>query len=132
MLPEYFEQAPQGVLTYLKRFWFDTALSPSPFAMAALNELVGPSKILFGSDFPFAPEPVTGLQTRQFAELTCFDDSQKTAILRTNALALFPRLAASGDLVPAAPRMQPMSWRNRFKRMAIRPVIAMANQARKR
>lgn len=132
MLPQYFEQAPQGVLTYLKRFWFDTALSPSPYAMAALNELVGPSKILFGSDFPFAPEPVTGLQTRQFAELTCFDEAQKTAILRTNALALFPRLAASGDLIPASPQVMPMSWRNRLKRMAIRPVIAMADQARKR
>jgi len=132
MLPQYFEQAPQGVLTYLKRFWFDTALSPSPYAMAALNELVGPSKILFGSDFPFAPEPVTGLQTRQFAELTCFDAAQKSAILRTNALALFPRLAASADLIPDLPQVPAMSWRTRLKRMAIGPVIAMADQARKR
>ncbi|MFX5370411.1 amidohydrolase family protein, partial [Acinetobacter baumannii] len=80
-------------------FWFDTALSPSPYAMAALKELVGPSRILFGSDFPFAPEPVTGLQTQQFAALTCFDAAQKAAIQRGNALSLFPRLAASGDVL---------------------------------
>jgi predicted TIM-barrel fold metal-dependent hydrolase len=132
MLPQYFDQAPQGVLTYLKRFWFDTALSPSPYAMAALNELVGPSKILFGSDFPFAPEPVTAMQTSQFADLTCFDEVQKAAILRTNALALFPRLAVKEDLIPAVPQVKPMSWQSRLKRLAIRPVIALADQARNR
>lgn len=132
MLPETFERAPQGVLTYLQRFWFDTALSPSPCAMAALKELVGPSRILFGSDFPFAPEPVTGLQTQQFAALTCFDAAQKAAIQRGNALSLFPRLAASGDVrSPVAPPPG-MDWRTRLKRLAIRPVIALAEHARKR
>lgn len=132
MLPQYAEQAPQGVLTYLKRFWFDTALSPSPFAMAALNELVGPSKILFGSDFPFAPEPVTGLQTKQLAELKVFTAQEQAAINRDNALALFPRLALDQEYVASIAKPQAPSLRDRIKHAAIRSVIALADQARNR
>lgn len=132
MLPQYFEAAPQGVLTYLKRFWFDTALSPSPYAMAALMQLVEPSKILFGSDFPFAPEPVTGLQVKQLEEIPFFDAAQRARIDRENALALFPRLARSGDLLPPSPSTPVMSLRASIKRLAIKPVIAMADRARNR
>lgn len=62
------EKASQGVLTYVRRFYFDTALSPSRFSMAALKELVEPSHILFGSDFPFAPAPATALQCQTLEE----------------------------------------------------------------
>jgi predicted TIM-barrel fold metal-dependent hydrolase len=132
MLPQYADKAPQGVLNYLKRFWFDTALSPSPFAMAALNELVGPSKILFGSDFPFAPEPVTGLQTKQLAELKVFTAQEQAAINRDNALALFPRLALDQEYVASIAKPQAPSLRDRIKHAAIRSVIALADQARNR
>lgn len=132
MLPDTYDKAPRGVLTYLRRFWFDTALSPSPFAMAALKELVDPSKILFGSDFPFAPEPVTGLQTKQLDDLPFFNAEQRAGIDRSNALALFPRLAASGDTVRALPSVDGMSWRGRLRHLAMRPVIAMADRARNR
>jgi predicted TIM-barrel fold metal-dependent hydrolase len=132
MLPQYLERAPQGVLTYLRRFWFDTALSPSPFAMAALNELVGPSKILFGSDFPFAPEPVTGLQTQQLSELNCFDSPHRAAIDRLNALALFPRLAKNDEVVPALPRMSQMTIKLSLKRLAIKPLVMLADKLRDR
>jgi len=43
----------------LKSLYYDTALSASPYALRSLQELVDPSHILFGSDYPFAREFVT-------------------------------------------------------------------------
>lgn len=93
-LPQYAKQAPQGVLTYIRNFYFDTALSPSPFAMAALRELVDPSHILFGSDFPFAPAIVTGIQVAELDQLQVFDATIKSGVERGHALSLFPKLAS--------------------------------------
>ncbi|MGH6830601.1 MAG: amidohydrolase family protein [Methylocella sp.] len=90
-IPPLAQNAPQGVLTYIKRFYYDTALSPSPFAMAALKELVDPSHILFGSDFPFAPAIVTGMQVQTLSGLQQFDAETKAGIDRTHALNLFPK-----------------------------------------
>lgn len=42
-MPKLAMKAPRGVLHYIRNFYFDTALSPSPYAMAALLELVEPS-----------------------------------------------------------------------------------------
>ena len=92
--PHFVEKAPQGVLTYIRRFYFDTALSPSPFAMAALKALVHPSHILFGSDFPFAPAIIVGAEVKNLGELTVFDAATMAGIDRGHALALFPNLAA--------------------------------------
>ena len=91
--PQYREAAPEGVLTYLRRFYYDTALSPSPFAMAALSALVEPSQILFGSDFPFAPAPLIEAEVASLAGLTIFDAATQTGIGRDHALALFPQFA---------------------------------------
>lgn len=132
LLPAHEKQAPQGVLAYLRRFWFDTALSPSPYAMAALEALVAPTQILFGSDFPFAPEPVTALQTRQLDQLDGVDAARRMAIARGNALALFPRLRLAEDASQAVRPARRPGLRATLKRLALRPVIALAEQARKR
>jgi predicted TIM-barrel fold metal-dependent hydrolase len=92
-LPGTAERAPRGVLHYLKRFFYDTALSASPHALRSLCELVPPSQILFGTDFPFAPEPVTGLSIDGLARYDGFDAAARAAIERDNALALLPRVA---------------------------------------
>ncbi len=97
-LPQFAQQVPQGVLTYIRNFYFDTALSPSPFAMAALRELVDPSHILFGSDFPFAPAIVTDMEVKALADLTIFDEAAKRGIDRGHGLKLFPKYAAAGEV----------------------------------
>jgi 6-methylsalicylate decarboxylase len=51
-LPGIRVKAPKGILHYIRSFYYDTALSPSPYAIAALRELVEPEHILFGSDYP--------------------------------------------------------------------------------
>ena len=89
----YAKTMPKGTLHYLKSLYYDTALSPSPYAMAALMELVDPSHILFGSDFPFADEKVVAKEVQDLRNLSMFDDKMRQMVLRDNALKLFPRFA---------------------------------------
>ena len=93
MLPGYSENAPKGMLEYLKRLNYDTALSPTRYSMASLLELVEPTQILFGSDFPYAPEPLVGLEVQELDNNTLLDDSVMNMVMRENALRLFPRFA---------------------------------------
>jgi predicted TIM-barrel fold metal-dependent hydrolase len=91
-LPGTLERAPRGVMHYLKGFSYDTALSANPHALRSLCELVPATQILFGSDFPFAPEPVTHLTIDGLSKYDGFDAAARRAIERDNALALLPRL----------------------------------------
>jgi predicted TIM-barrel fold metal-dependent hydrolase len=91
--PGFRERAPQGVVAYLQRLYYDTALSATPHALRSLQELVPPSQILFGSDYPFAPEPITGASIAGLEAYDGFDDSARRAIYRENSRSLFPRLA---------------------------------------
>ncbi len=75
----------------LRKLYYDTALSASPYALRSLQELVDPSHILFGSDYPFAPEIITGMTISGLGTFDGFDDKKLRAIDRENALALFPR-----------------------------------------
>jgi predicted TIM-barrel fold metal-dependent hydrolase len=43
------------ILASFQRFYFDTALSSSPAALPSLKSFAKNGRILFGSDFPFAP-----------------------------------------------------------------------------
>jgi predicted TIM-barrel fold metal-dependent hydrolase len=87
-IPDLAAKAPKGVLSYIRSLYFDTALSPSPFALASLLQLVDPSHILFGSDFPFAPEIVVGGEVQTLAASPVLTPELRTAIGRDNALAL--------------------------------------------
>ncbi len=82
---------PQGVMTYLKQFYYDTALSAKPNALRSLQELVDASHILFGSDYPFAPEVATFFAVQGIQNFDGFDEQARKEIERESALALFPR-----------------------------------------
>jgi predicted TIM-barrel fold metal-dependent hydrolase len=43
------------IFASFQRFYFDTALSSSPAALPSLKSFAKNGRILFGSDFPFAP-----------------------------------------------------------------------------
>jgi predicted TIM-barrel fold metal-dependent hydrolase len=92
LFPALREKAPQGAMAYLKRLYYDTAISGSPNALASLRELVDPSHILYGSDFPYLPEPLIAESNRGLESYRGFDPAAQAAINRGNALALFPRL----------------------------------------
>lgn len=81
------------ILEDLSGFYFDTALSGSPAALPSLLAFARPDHVLFGSDWPFAPELGVAYFTGQFDAYPGLDDTGRAAINRGNALELFPRLA---------------------------------------
>jgi len=88
-LPGLQEKVPQGVATYLGRLYYDTALSASSHALRSLQELVEPSQVLFGSDYPFAPEPAMIATIEGLRSYDGFDEETLMAVERDNALLLF-------------------------------------------
>jgi 6-methylsalicylate decarboxylase len=76
----------------LSTFYFDTALS-SPSALPSLVAFARPDRLLFGSDFPYAPANIAAKFTAYQDTSTYLSPEQHHALDRTNALALFPRLA---------------------------------------
>ncbi|MFB6532566.1 amidohydrolase family protein [Streptomyces noursei] len=82
-----------AVLRDLKRFYFDTALSASPSALPALLAFAEPGHVLYGSDWPFAPQEAGTYYNTYLETYPDYAPGQADAINRTNAEALFPRLA---------------------------------------
>ena len=91
--PGFREMVPNGVLPELERLYYDTALSANWLAFRSLLELVTPDKILFGSDYPFAPEATMTATVQGLIELG-LDSDMLQGIERDNALALFPGVRA--------------------------------------
>ncbi|MFD3942279.1 amidohydrolase family protein [Streptomyces sp. NPDC058579] len=87
------ERAPKDVVGALRGLYYDIAMSANRFALPALTELAAPDRILFGSDFPFMPAAHTTENVEGFRTYAGWNAEQRTAIGRTNALKLFPRLA---------------------------------------
>jgi predicted TIM-barrel fold metal-dependent hydrolase len=71
-------------------FYYDTALSTATPALRALDAIAGPERIVFGSDYPYAPEPLIGRTARGIA--AHWHDGALSRITQRNALDLFPRL----------------------------------------
>jgi predicted TIM-barrel fold metal-dependent hydrolase len=87
----------QGALQQLQRLYYDTALSSSDYALAALRQFVPTSQILFGSDYPLVDESVVNLEVTGLEKSRVLDDSTRAAIDRGSALELFPRFARAGE-----------------------------------
>jgi len=92
VLPDAKNNVPKGVLHYLKQLYYDTALSANPYVFNTLKELVGSEKILFGSDYPFAPDILTTETIKGVKAYEFFSEKDKEMIQKENALKLFPRL----------------------------------------
>ena len=78
----------------MKRFYYDTALSGDEVPLAALLDLVEPSRILFGTDHPYISDDVIAAETAGLDRFAGLDDAARGMVDRDNAAALFPRLAA--------------------------------------
>ena len=90
---EAIRQAIAGdVLSQLQSLYYDTALSANRHAFSALRELVPASRIVLGTDYPFAPESETGSAPARLAALPGLDEQELRAIEGENALNFFPRL----------------------------------------
>jgi predicted TIM-barrel fold metal-dependent hydrolase len=81
------------VFETLERLYYDVALSAHPVPFAALRRIAPITQILFGSDWPFTPEPGVARNIHQLAEANGLSEAEARAIARDNAERVFPRLA---------------------------------------
>ena len=80
------------VLAQFRSFYFDTTSVMTPSAYPSLLTFAQPDRILFGSDWPYAPTASVAIANRMH-EAYALSLEQRQAIDRGNALKLFPRLA---------------------------------------
>ena len=85
--PKLVSRVPNGVMHELKRFYYDTAWSAHPGALASLMKLVNVSQVLFGSDYPYrtGEDHVKGIIDYGFSQ------ADLDAIGRGNAQRLMPQ-----------------------------------------
>jgi predicted TIM-barrel fold metal-dependent hydrolase len=81
----------RSVIPIMQRLHYDTALSTSDQALRLLGDLAGTDHVLFGSDFPFAPEFVMASCRYELDHFDGFDAEELAMIHATNAMELFPR-----------------------------------------
>jgi 6-methylsalicylate decarboxylase len=85
--PNLKDFAPDGILGELRRLNYDTANATSAPAIAALLKLVPPSKVTYGTDYPYFQ-----LDQMKDLEQLGLDAADLKAIASENAIKLIPRL----------------------------------------
>lgn len=88
----YQEFAPNGVTHYFKRLFYDCTTSTSEATLRCLRAFVPTTQILFGSDYPFAPEPVGARGISDIASFDGFSEADRKRIAYDNIAGLMPRL----------------------------------------
>merc|ERR1711982_76094 len=96
--------APQTGLDSIRKMYVDTALVSGSSALKALKEFPGPSRIVFGSDFPFAK--VAPIVAKNLSRDGDFSDQELEAISHSNCHELFPQFVT----VSEEPNEQEESW----------------------
>jgi predicted TIM-barrel fold metal-dependent hydrolase len=125
-------RSPRDILTDLRGFYFDTALSASPSALPSLLAFAQPDHIVFGSDWPFAPNPAVHYFAAGLGEHlthTPFGATTAAAINHSNAAALFPRLTHTIP-TPAAPTNRITATRAAIKNRAVRAAVKLIDPTR--
>ena len=80
-----------GFLAALGRLFYDTAAATGDNQLPSLLKLVDSSRILFGSDYPFMPEPMTEAMIGELRSSAFFTSEDQHSIECGNALKLFSR-----------------------------------------
>ncbi len=79
-----------------RSFYYDLALSGNKHTLGLLLGFARRDRVLFGTDFPYAPLKAIETNTRGLEGYE-LELGWRHAIARENALALFPRLATAGS-----------------------------------
>lgn len=88
-LPETLD--PQRFFETLRRMYFDLAGFPLPRQLPALLEIADPQRILYGSDWPYTPEPLVRALLAQLDGSPQLPDQLRQGFMRDNALRIFPK-----------------------------------------
>ena len=86
------------LLATFRRFYFDTALSSSPSAIASLTAFADSSHILLGTDFPYAPGGPEERFTASLDANPVLSGAEQADIGRNNAAALLAKSHRTGDI----------------------------------
>ena len=78
------------------RFYYDLALSGNEFTMGLLMRFADEDKVLFGTDYPYAPTKTIVTHTKG-VEAFAMSAELEWKVVRGNALKLFPRLRDVGQ-----------------------------------
>jgi predicted TIM-barrel fold metal-dependent hydrolase len=81
----------RDIIAILKKQYYDTSGSAYPYPLRALQELVEPSQILFGSDYGMGGTRALAEQIEGLHAYKGFDEKTLMMVERDNALKLFPR-----------------------------------------
>ena len=80
---------PAFLLARIRRFWFEVALSAGAGTIAAIKAVAHPDRILFGTDWPYAPETILTDTVAQLAANGSLTSAERRAIASGNAQKLF-------------------------------------------
>jgi hypothetical protein len=72
---------PTDILASFQHFYLHTALSSSPAALPSLKAFAGSGRILFGTDFPFAPSDVVASFTAKLDAYEGLTADEQRAIM---------------------------------------------------
>lgn len=91
LMPRTLGLSTEELVESARTFYFDTAISSNPVTLKALFEFAAPGHVLFGSDFPNAPQDAIQRFT-DFLEAYGLPEEIKRQVDSGAALELFPRL----------------------------------------
>jgi predicted TIM-barrel fold metal-dependent hydrolase len=88
------ELSPEEMIDDFRSFYYETALSGFETNLVTLENFVEPDHILFGSDFPAVELATAAWYTRNVDAYFAERPEQLEAVMRSNALTLFPQFRA--------------------------------------
>jgi predicted TIM-barrel fold metal-dependent hydrolase len=83
------------VIPTLRALYYEIASATAVYALRSLQELAGPTHILWGSDLPFVYGERLQEEVHHWEAYDGFDAAARCAIEQQNALTLFPRFATA-------------------------------------
>jgi predicted TIM-barrel fold metal-dependent hydrolase len=86
------ELTPEEIIDDFRTFYYDTALAGHETSLAALERLVEPDRIVFGTDFPAVSPGMAAWFTRHVDQYFADRHDDLENLMHENALALLPRL----------------------------------------
>jgi 6-methylsalicylate decarboxylase len=87
-------EEPVDVMALLRRLFYDTANAGSDHTLASTLQLVDSSRLVYGSDWPWAPASAVATSISDLGRAKLLTDRERSGIYWENALALLPRLRA--------------------------------------
>ncbi len=82
---------PTAFYAALRGLYYDLAGFPDSSQLGALLQIADPARIMYGSDWPYTPEPLVAHLSKQLDNSKLITPEWRQAFMRENALRLFPR-----------------------------------------